>query len=182
MTNAHPHRGRCMNIPHVVLSVCLLLCAASHTMASATSSTPVAATGATRLGAVLSDHRVVINIWTHKVDIGKMGVERPDVSHNNCTYSRIPCSVVEAFQITVDGSAIFVPRSAFCDLSDVATMEVEAINGHFMLAVFGGDASEAYEVKLEFDTERTTRRVMASGMDANHPLEITTYYEVSLAD
>src|SRR5689334_18899773 len=101
--------GWYMNIPHIVFSVCLLLCA-GHTMA-ATSSTHVAATGATRLGAVLGGHRVVINIWAHEVDIGKMGVERPNVPHNTCTYSRVPCSVVEALQITVDGSSIFVPRS-----------------------------------------------------------------------
>lgn len=169
-----------MNIPHSAFSVFLILYAC-HVIASIPSSA-VLATGATRLNGIVAGHRIFLNIWTHKVDIGKMGVERPDVAHNSCTYSRVPCSVVEALELTVDGNRIFMPRSAFCDLSDLATVGIDVVNGRLTVIASGGDASEAYDVKIEFDTERVTKRVVASGMDATNPTEITNYYETSSID
>jgi hypothetical protein len=87
---------------------------------------------------------------------------------------------VDAVQIVIDGTSIPVPRSSFCDWSDLTTAKLGVVENHPTLIVSGGDASEAYEAKIQFNTSRVVRRVMASGMDINHPLEITTYYEVSL--
>jgi len=89
---------------------------------------------------------------------------------------------VEAAQIIVDRNAIFIPRSAFSDLSDLGTIKLEVIGGHTTLILHGGDASEGYEAKIEFDGERVARRVVASGMDVDHPTEITTYYETPPLD
>jgi hypothetical protein len=166
-----------MKISNIVLTLCLILCA-SRMSAAAPYSTRVVSEGATRLGATIGSHQVVINIWTHKIDTGKM--ERPEIPHTSCTYSRELCVLVDAVQFIVDKNAIFVPRSAFCDLSDLIKIELDMIGGHLVLTVFGGDASEAYEAKIEFDTGKVTRRVMASAMDVDQPTEITTYYETSL--
>jgi hypothetical protein len=168
-----------MNILRLLLKISFVL-HVCHSAASNPTSVSIATSGETRLHVVLAGHRVDLKVWTHTVDIGKMGVVPPDVPHNNCTYSRVPCSVLEAIQIKVDDNAIFFPRSAFSDLSDLISIDIDAINGHFILTALGGDASEAYKVKVEFDTKRVTRRTMESGMDADKPTEITNYYEMNL--
>jgi hypothetical protein len=89
---------------------------------------------------------------------------------------------VEGVQIVVDGISIAVPRSTFCDWSDLTTANLDLMDNHLTLTVFGGDASEAYEAKVEFDALRVVRRAIASRMDIGHPLEITTYYEVSVGE
>jgi hypothetical protein len=170
-----------MKILRLALKASLVLYA-GHSAASDPTSVRVATSGETQLHVVLAGHRVDMKVWTHTVDIGKMGVMRPNVRHNDCTYSRVPCSVIEAVQITVDDIDIPVRRSAFNDLSDVISIGIEAVNGRFMLTVPGGDASEAYTAKIEFDSERILRRTKESGMDANNPTEITNYYETSAVD
>jgi hypothetical protein len=94
----------------------------------------------------------------------------------------VPCSVVEAFQIVIDHNAIFVPRSVFSDLSDVTTVQIDPIGDHFAIVALGGDASEAYEAKIEFDSTRVIRRVVASAMDSSNPAEITNYLEATPLD
>jgi hypothetical protein len=171
-----------MNAIGVFLRLSFILCTAQMALSSTLPSASVALTGATRLKTAIGGHDIVLNIWTHKVDIGKMGVERPEVPHNACTYSRVPCSVVEALQIVVDDHAIFVPRSAFGDLSDVSTARIDYIDGQLSVVLFCGDASEAYQVRIEFNSTRATKRVLASGMDVTNPTEVTNYLDTSPLD
>ena len=58
-------------------------------------------------------------VTTHVVQIGPPGVEPPIAPDTNCTYSRVPCSVVDRIDILVNGAAIIVPRSVFADLADL---------------------------------------------------------------
>jgi hypothetical protein len=150
--------------------------------AAASSPTLIAASGETTLKESVDGHQILVTIWTHEIAIGKPDPIRPTTSHNSCTYTRVPCSVVDAVQLVVDKNAVFVPRSAFSDWSDLTTAKLGLVDSHPTLTVFGGDASEAYEAKVQFDASRVIRRTIASRMDVGHPLEITTYYEVSLAD
>jgi len=147
---------------------------------TASSPTTIIANGETTIKDTVGGHQIVVKIWTRKIDIGKSDPTRPPISHNSCTYTRVPCSVVEAVQIVLDGISISVPRSAFCDWSDLTTAKLSVVENHPALIASGGDASEAYEAEIQFDTSRVVKRVMASGMDIKHPLETTTYYEVSL--
>lgn len=144
--------------------------------------TSVFANGETTIKDTVDGHQIVVKIWTREIDIGKSDPTRPPISRNSCTYTRVPCSVVEAIQIVINGTSIPVPRSAFCDWSDLTTAKLATVENYPTLIVTGGDASEAYEAKIQFDTSKVVKRVLASGMDIKHPLEITAYYEVSLDD
>jgi hypothetical protein len=90
--------------------------------------------------------------------------------------------VVEELRIVVDTNNLSVPRSVFCDWSDLTSIDLESMDGHSALVARGGDASEAYEVKVQFDAARVLKRIKVSRMDIRHPLEVTNYYEVSLND
>ena len=67
---------------------------------------------------------VKVIVTTHEVQIGKPTDERPDKIRSSCTYTRHPCSVVDSIDIAVNGKSIFVPRSVFCDLADLSTVEI----------------------------------------------------------
>ncbi len=121
---------------------------------------------------------VQVKIGTHEVQIGNPSDERPDVNRASCTYSQYPCSAVDYIDIAVNDKAIFVPRSVFCDLADLNTAEIKIKPKKAILILTGGDASESYVVKVEFDRERVKHRVTFSGEFPDKPLEETIYYSV----
>lgn len=125
---------------------------------------------------------VRVTIKTHEAQIGKPSDKRPDVIRSSCTYSRYPCSIVDYIDIVVNGKPIIVPRSVFCDLADLNTAEVRIGQNESILTLIGGDASESYLVKIEFDTERVKRRVTASGMLPDEPSQETIYHIRVLGD
>jgi hypothetical protein len=76
------------------------------------------------------------------------------VIHTNCTYSRYPCSIVDGVDIVVNGSSLFVPRSAFSDLADLIDAELKVGGKNHVLRLGGGDASDTYVATIEFDAAR----------------------------
>jgi hypothetical protein len=96
-----------------------------------------------------------------------------------CTSSRIPCSLTSQLKIFWNDSEVFVPRSAYADLGDISTAQLSVANGRMILAIRGGDASEGYIAKLEFNKERVVMRSLYSAEDTSHPLEVSRYYVVS---
>ncbi len=138
----------------------------------------VATHGDTTISATIDKWNARATITTHEVQIGKPSDGRPEVIQSSCTYSRYPCSVVDRLQITVNGNALFIPRSAFCDLADLNDAEIVSGTNGLILRLGGGDASEAYIVKIEFDGTRVTRRTLSSGTLPNKPLQETIYHAV----
>jgi hypothetical protein len=116
---------------------------------------------------------VRIVIATYQIDIGKPG-EPPEERKNNCTYSSFPCSQVSNLQIWVKGTNLFVPKSVFADCTDVGNMRLTKEAGGYVLTISGGDASEAYSVKVFFTADRVTRREVYDG-ESNSLLESTIY-------
>jgi hypothetical protein len=114
-----------------------------------------------------------IVIATYRIDIGKSGAP-PEERKNNCTYSSFPCSQVSNLQIWVKGTNLFVPKSVFADCTDVDNMGITSEAGGYVLTLNGGDASEAYSVKVFFTADRVTRREVYDG-ESNSLLESTTY-------
>lgn len=139
-------------------------------------STKVAPQGETFVEApTAAGSAVRVEIKTHEMQIGKPSDPRPAVIESNCTYSKYPCSIVDQIAITVNGDQLFVPRSAFADLADLNTAEVTAAKEGWILTLDGGDASEGYIVKIDFNKIRVTRRTMSSGTQPNKPLQETRY-------
>jgi hypothetical protein len=141
--------------------------------------TRVKANGETLITMVSGKWNARVKISSHEVQIGKPSDKRPEVIRTNCTYSRYPCSIVDFIDITVNGKTIIVPRSAFCDLADLNTAEVQMKGYHLVLMLTGGDASEFYNVEIAFDSEGVTRRVMSSD---DEPLQETFYHNVIIGD
>jgi hypothetical protein len=139
----------------------------------------VAPNGETILTANLGRSKVRITFKTHTVENGTPSQPREDALKIGCTNSRFPCVLVDVLTINVAGTTILVPRSLVCDLSDVGPVEVSRKQGKFVLTVYGGDASESYFMKIEFDSTRVLHMILYD-VEANEPLEERTYYHVSM--
>lgn len=145
-------------------------------------STSVASRGETLVAATAGKLTVRVKIKTHEMQIGKPSDGRPAVIQSNCTYSKYPCSSVDRVDIIVNGNPLFVPRSVFCDLADLNKAEIRASEKGSILTLYGGDASEGYIVKIEFDGTQVKRRTLSSGTLPNKPLQETIYHMVVEGD
>lgn len=70
-----------------------------------------------------------------------------------------------------------MPRAAYADLGDISSAELTTNKGQMILTIQGGDASESYIAKLTFNRQRVLERRLYSGEDADHPLEISHFYQ-----
>jgi hypothetical protein len=125
--------------------------------------------------------KIQVRIKTHEVQIGKSSDARPAVIESNCTYSKYPCSIVDQLEIIVNGTALFVPRSAFCSLADLNKAEVKAGKKEWILRLDGGDGgdgAESFIAKIEFDATQVQRRTPAGGASADQLTEETRYHTV----
>ena len=139
--------------------------------------------GETLIGAHSEKLNVRVKIVTHTVDIGKPFDEKPKVVHSSCTYTKYPCSIVDAIDITVNGKPFFVPRSTFCDISDLNTAEVKIIEENkSILTLIGGHELGSYIVKIEFDKDRIKRRSLIDPELPDKPNQITIYYRRTAGD
>jgi hypothetical protein len=84
--------------------------------------------------------------------------------------------VVQSLKIKVNGREIFVPRSAYADLVWVGTAELTVAKSKASLKVTGGDASESYYVRIEFDAKAVRSRSVYSGLIPEKPVEQTRYF------
>ncbi len=119
---------------------------------------------------------VKVQVREARVEIGNQSTERPEHPENSCTYSHFPCAIVTSMSIVVDGNELFVPRSLFADLSDVTNIELVASGKQMLLAIKGGDASEAYSVKVLFSKDQVVKRVLYSALQ-DPPVQETTYFK-----
>jgi hypothetical protein len=92
-----------------------------------------------------------------------------------CTSSRNPCILLSQLQIFWRGHEIIVPRSAYADLGDATTAQLSVAHQRLMLTIRGGDASEAYIARIEFNEQRVLERRLYSSEDASHVLEVSQY-------
>lgn len=125
-----------------------------------------------------------VKIRTREVDIGKPSDGWPKDKQSSCTYSRYPCSVVEDIDISVNGHPLIipVPRSAYCDRSDVNKADLKADDRVWVLTLYGGDASEAYIGKIIFNESRVLRREILDPLSLDDLLQETVYHVVTVGD
>lgn len=169
-------RRGAMRTCYLLACFCMAL-SASQAHAQQTS-VGVAAQGETIVSASAGKLTVEVRIKTHEVQIGKPSDPRSTVVQSNCTYSRYPCSLVDQLGIVVNGTPLFVPRSAFCDLADVNQAEISFGAEGAFLRLDGGDGAESFIVKIEFDKTRVKRRSVAAGEAPEELLEETNYHVV----
>ena len=91
--------------------------------------------------------------------------------------------VIQSLRIDVNGSPIFVPRSAYADLLAVREAEVLVTDRVGILRLRGGDASESYLARIEFDKAMVKRRAIFNpALSERKPLQETTYYLRTMED
>jgi len=135
----------------------------------------ISGSGETVLSDYIGASDVKAIITTHIVDIGKASAPVPEERNSNCTYSRIPCSVVDKIKIFVDGKNIDVPRSVFADLADLNGGQFKKTKQGMMLTFTGGDAAAAYNLEILFDKKRVLRRKVENAEFPNNTWEETVY-------
>ncbi len=160
-----------------ILFILLFLSAAVAYADASQELVPVLSQGETIVQGTFGSLKVQVHILTHELPIGKPSDIRPNTIMSSCTYSKYPCSIVDRIEITVDEISLFIPRSVFCDLSDLVNAKIEGANGGAILTLYGGDASESYIVKIQFGKNGVRRRSFFSAMQPDQLLQETIYYK-----
>jgi hypothetical protein len=158
-----------------MLALFCLLLEAAHAQPPQQHAT-IAPSGDTLIEAASGESRVRIKIRTRVIQEWRADEHSPYSRDSSCTGGRTPCSVVDVIEITANSVPIFVPRSVFCDLGDVNTADLSMGPKSFSLTLIGGDASESYVVKIEFNAKRVIRRMLFNPALPDKPVEETVYY------
>lgn len=160
--------------------ICLYILMLGLTVCAEATQKPikVESTGKTIIVAKSEAFNVRVVIKTHQVEIGKPSDERPSVIRSACTYGRYPCSIVDYIDIFVNDKPIIVSHNVFCSLADLNTAEIQLKKKEATLVLTGGDASESYIMKIDFDAVRVKNTVEYSGESPNKPLMETIYHLV----
>lgn len=173
--------GDSMRLSHRILSCLVSILMFGCSCASETVIS-VASEGETLLVTTASKLNIQVKLRTREVEIGKPSDPRPPEIQSSCTYSKFPCSLVDSIEISVNGAQLFIPHSVGCNLADLNRVGVEASGEGAVLTLYGGDASESYIMKIEFDGSGVRRKILSSAMSSDQPLEDTTYHIQVLGD
>jgi hypothetical protein len=151
----------------VIVSV-LLACEAEAQVVS--KKTPIAESGEAKIVARSSKFDAQVLIRTRSAEKKMETMLEPG--------GYVERSYVERIEIMVGGKSIFVSRSVFCNLFDLHYAQIRLGQKGGVLWLEGGDASESYWVKIEFDAELVKRKSLGSGMappNAEDATEVTSY-------
>lgn len=121
----------------------------------------IADSGETRLRAQHANRSIEVSIITSK----RRAALTPDELDSTAPERR----VVEKISITVNNREVYVPRSVIYGLVPPTEASLRAGTPLSVLTVHGGDASESYVVRIEFDRERVRRLIVASGLLPDKP-------------
>lgn len=171
-----------MMLKKYVASLLMFLVACEANAAKSDAPVNINPNGATTITSKIGTSEVRVTMRTHEVDIKEASREKPFGAQASCTFSRQPCAVVDAFNITADGHDLFIPRSLFADLSDPTKAVLVKDGADIELIIYGGDASESFVLKVVFDTSRVKKRILSSAISPNEPLQETTYYVRVMGD
>lgn len=85
--------------------------------------------------------------------------------------------LVQELRIQMGNRQVFVPLSTFCDLANLREGKLSRMAKRgWVLILEGGDASESYTVRIEFDAKSVRRRIVTSALTPDRPSQDTRYY------
>lgn len=163
-----------MKLRLFVIASTVILC---HACLAQLQPTRVSSSGTTTVTMSVNGKELKALIQTMVVP--KAAISSPEQQFAQCTSSRIPCILTSEIKLLDGASEVFVPRRAYADLGDIFSAELTMSNGLFVLTIRGGDASEAYIAKLEFNKDRVIRRTLYSAEGTAHPVEVSQFFMVS---
>lgn len=160
-----------------LMAITFLLACDAHANGLSGQPTPIAPHGETTLEAGSARSKVRVVLRTFQVGPDEL------LGRRIRTLTSTPRPIfVQDIEIRVGSRSLFVPSSAFSDLSDPREAWLRVGPRASVLTVAGGDASESYVVTIEFDGERVRRRTLASPLVPKSISQETTYYTVVLKD
>jgi len=89
-------------------------------------------------------------------------------------------SVIEAFEISIDGKPLVVPDSVYDGLFDPHEASLRFENGSFVLLINGLDASNSYFVRIYFNCEGVDRFMTYWAIVPDRPSSDTHYFPLVL--
>jgi hypothetical protein len=136
----------------------------------------IASKGKTQLQGRTEGLKVLFEIFTRELPIKERS---RDAAARNCTNSIHPCRLIDSARIVVNGTELFMPRSLLSDCSDLLTAEIVPgdSSGEGAIMLHGGDASEAYHLRITFTKDRIKKRTLWSVFDTDQPLQETLYFD-----
>jgi hypothetical protein len=161
-----------MILRRIVRQLSLLLLMVSSLAKSAE---PILPNGRSVIVEAMGEQVARVEFITRTVNIGTPASVRHSAAAANCTFSRFPCSVLDSLVLSLDGHKLFVPRSAFCGLSDLRTAALIQQDKSIVLIMQGADASEAYILKIIFDKSGVQSRSLFAASEPEVALETTQY-------
>jgi hypothetical protein len=136
----------------------------------------VASQGVTDVTATFGKTQVSVKITTHELETESSSNERSKIVFSSCTHSRIPCSLVDYVEISINGNTLFVARSVYADLADVGEARLHrSKSGMYVLTLVGGDASESYTVEITFNGSLVKQRTLTSN-ESGAMMQKTVYF------
>jgi hypothetical protein len=143
---------------------------------AAQEATAIVGSGSTSVHAAFKKPAVNATIRTVRI-------ERPNILFPlGVVWDAKSVSLIQSMNISVDGQSVAVPRSVFTDLLDPSNASIRLEKGAFVLDLAGGDASNAYLIRVYFDATKVTRRTVYSALIPNKSAEDTHYYMHVLKD
>jgi len=162
----------------IVSGVCVLL-AVQWQLEGKSTAARVASKGQTTLEARSGTATVKVAIYTHELRTWSQDEANPRQPDSDCVDYRVPCSIVDAIRIFMNGRPVRVPPSVYVGLGDLNRAELIVGKAVSILKLSGGDGAEGYHVKIEFDGESVRRRTVY-GLVPDEPTEQTVYHVVDL--
>jgi len=112
------------NAARVLAFLCILSLSSKLSFNAGQQRIAIASTGATLLLAKSGKSDVRVRLTTREVQNGSPSEPSEQSRDLGCTNSRFPCSLVDVIEIFVNEEQLFVPRSVFADLADLAFGEI----------------------------------------------------------
>lgn len=166
-----------MNKKVFLILIVLWIVSSSHVYAAGKRAVSVSPTGKTTITAGTAKVKIKVEVLTHEVEIKEADRDNLSIPVTSCTYSRLPCSVVDRLIITVNGNSVIVPSSVVLDLADINTAELKITKTNYALRFTGGDASESYTAIITFDSKHVQKKRIYSG-EGGRLLQETVYHLV----
>lgn len=86
-----------------------------------------------------------------------------------------PQSVIGGISFWINKKEIVSPLSSFADLADPSWAKLQKIGRGYRLIMIGGDAASTYDLTIDFNNGRVTRRTVTGGQMPGKPSETTQY-------
>lgn len=88
---------------------------------------------------------------------------------------RVPRSLIISLEVVIGGKEIFVPLSAYFDLTNPREISLETTQTGFRIIIQGGDAATSYEAELIFEKNYIQRRRVSHSEFPDVAWEETVY-------